>query len=55
MDGFVGAMLYCGDFTPFLPYLKYLPFINVGRFNVFGCGWCEMEFLNEEPQMKGAV
>lgn len=49
MDGFVGEMLYHGDFVPFFPYLRYLPVINVGRFNVFGCGWCEVEYLNEEP------
>ena len=55
MDGFFGTMLYAGEFSPFLPYLRYLPFINVGRFNVFGCGWCEMNFLNQEPQMKGVV
>lgn len=55
MDGFVGTMLYAGDFAPFLSYLTYLPVINVGRFNVFGCGWCEMDFLESEPLMKGAV
>ena len=55
MDGFVGSMLYAGEFTPFLDYLQYLPFINVGRFNVFGCGWCEMDFMDQEPILKGAV
>ena len=49
MDGFVGEMLYCGDFSPFFSYLRYLSVVNIGRFNVFGCGWCEEEYLNKEP------
>ena len=46
LRGFVGKMLYSGDFTPFREVLRYLPLINVGRFNVFGCGWCKMCYLN---------
>ena len=45
LDGFLGTMGYCGDFIPYQKYLKYLPYINLGRFNVFGCGWCEMSYL----------
>ena len=45
MEGFWGTMAYYGDFVPYRRYLKYLPYINLGRFNVFGCGWCEMKYL----------
>ncbi|MBR7138374.1 MAG: hypothetical protein IKD44_02395 [Lentisphaeria bacterium] len=44
LDGFCGSMGYCGDFSCYTLYLKYLPYINLGRFNVFGCGWCNMEY-----------
>ena len=47
LDGFKGEMAYYGDFTPFRPYLKYLPYINLGHFNVFGCGWCNAEFIHK--------
>ena len=46
LKGFLGKMLYEGDFTPYLPPLKYLPYVNIGRFNVFGCGWCTLQFLS---------
>lgn len=39
LDGFVGQMRYIGDFSPFADTLKYLPWVHVGRFSVFGCGW----------------
>ncbi len=39
LDGFVGEMRYTGDFGPFAGTLKYLPWVHVGRFSVFGCGW----------------
>ena len=42
ISGFSGRILYTGDFTPFLAPLGFLPHINIGRFNVFGCGWCSM-------------
>ena len=45
LDGFVGEMRYRGDFTPFLPILAYLPYVNVGHFNEGGCGWCRMKFV----------
>lgn len=45
LEGFQGVMAYHGDLAPFRKYLKYLPYINIGRFNVFGCGWCEMKYL----------
>ena len=45
LNGFMGKMLYEGDFRPFLEPLTYLPYVNIGRFNVFGCGWCSMQFL----------
>lgn len=45
LEGFLGTMGYCGDFAPYQKYLKYLPYVNLGRFNVFGCGWCEMSYL----------
>ena len=45
LDGFQGEMLYRGDFTELDAYLRYLPYINLGRFNVFGCGWCEMKYI----------
>ncbi len=48
LDGFLGTMEYYGDFTPFREYLRYLPFINLGRFNVFGCGWCRIEYSEKE-------
>lgn len=46
LKGFFGKMLYCGDFTPYAEVLKYLPYINLGRFNVFGCGWCNIKFVS---------
>lgn len=46
LEGFRGTMAYCGDFLPYRKYLKYLPYINLGRFNVFGCGWCEIKYLH---------
>lgn len=48
MDGFLGTMEYQGDFAPFLPYLRYLPYIHLGRFNVFGCGSCDLAFSDTE-------
>ncbi|MBR4518257.1 MAG: CRISPR system precrRNA processing endoribonuclease RAMP protein Cas6, partial [Victivallales bacterium] len=45
LDGFVGEMRYRGNFTPFLPILAYLPYVNVGHFNEGGCGWCQMKFV----------
>ena len=45
LSGFIGSILYDGDFSPFREVLKYLPFINLGRFNVFGCGWCSAKFI----------
>ncbi|MBQ8754528.1 MAG: hypothetical protein IJZ19_05810 [Lentisphaeria bacterium] len=45
LSGFVGTMLYDGDFKIFREPLCYLPFINLGRFNVFGCGWCTARFI----------
>ena len=48
LDGFMGRMEYYGDFMAFRKYLKYLPYINLGRFNVFGCGWCGIKYSQEE-------
>lgn len=48
MDGFLGTMEYYGDFTPFREYLRYLPYVNLGRFNVFGCGWCLLVYSASE-------
>lgn len=45
LRGFLGKMLYEGDFTAFLEPLKYLSYVNIGRFNVFGCGWCSCQFI----------
>ncbi len=45
LDGFVGEMQYTGDFSPFREVLRYLPWVNIGHFNVFGCGWCRMYYL----------
>ncbi len=45
LDGFVGEMQYTGDFTPFREVLRYLPWVNLGHFNVFGCGWCRMNYI----------
>ena len=42
LDGFVGTMQYTGDFSGVRQVLRYLPLVNLGRFNVFGCGWCQM-------------
>lgn len=39
LDGFVGRMLYRGDFAPFAPFLAMLPWVHVGRGTVYGCGW----------------
>lgn len=49
LKGFQGKSLYEGDFTAFLEPLKYLPHVNIGRFNVFGCGWCALEFQHNNP------
>ena len=46
LDGFVGEMGYHGNFVPFQEYLNFLPHINVGRFNVFGCGWTSCEYCD---------
>ncbi len=48
MDGFQGVMEYQGDFQPFHEYLRYLPYVNLGRFSAFGCGWCKMAYLDRE-------
>lgn len=48
LNGFMGKMLYEGDFGPYLEPLRYLPYVNVGRFNVFGCGWCVVKFIKNE-------
>ena len=48
LSGFVGTMQYQGDFRPFLEPLRYLPYVNLGRFNVFGCGWCTIQFLDNQ-------
>lgn len=45
LDGFVGEMQYTGDFSPFREVLRYLPWVNLGHFNVFGCGWCRMNYI----------
>lgn len=45
LRGFHGKMLYTGDFSIYGEVLNYLPLINLGRFNVFGCGWCSMQFI----------
>ena len=45
LDGFAGEMRYRGNFTPFLPILAYLPYVNIGHFNEGGCGWCRMKFV----------
>ena len=45
LDGFVGEMQYTGEFTCFRDVLRYLPWVNLGHFNVFGCGWCNMHYL----------
>jgi len=42
LDGFVGRMLYEGNFDPFSEILAHLPFIHVGNSAAFGCGWCVM-------------
>lgn len=48
MNGFRGTMEYCGDFSPFMPYLDYLPFISLGHFSAFGCGWANTTFSDSE-------
>lgn len=45
LNGFLGKMVYEGDFLPYLEPLRYLPYVNIGRFNVFGCGWCTLKFV----------
>ena len=55
LSGFVGKMHYQGDFLPFLEPLRYLPYVNIGRFNVFGCGWCVIRFLDNSLQQKGEL
>ena len=45
LDGFIGTMQYTGDFSFFRKPLRYLPLVNLGRFNVFGCGWCQMQYF----------
>ena len=49
LDGFVGKMLYQGDFEPFSEILAYLPFIHVGKSAPFGCGWCVCECYSLVP------
>ncbi|MEI6421134.1 MAG: CRISPR system precrRNA processing endoribonuclease RAMP protein Cas6 [Lentisphaerota bacterium] len=39
LDGFVGKMLYAGDYSRLGEILKYLPWIHVGKSAVLGCGW----------------
>lgn len=39
LDGFIGKMLYMGDFSPFADILAYLPWIGVGKSAALGCGW----------------
>ena len=51
LKGFQGKMLYEGEFTAFLEPLKYLPHVNIGRFNVFGCGWCSLQFISQKPNL----
>lgn len=48
LDGFVGEMNYLGDFTPFREALRYLSHLNIGRFNVFGCGWCRARYRGQD-------
>ncbi len=45
LKGFVGKILYSGDLSFFREVLRYLPWINIGRFNVFGCGWCQTQYI----------
>ena len=45
LSGFLGKMVYEGDFQQYLEPLRYLPYVNLGRFNVFGCGWCVLKFI----------
>ena len=51
LKGFQGEMLYEGDFSAFLEPLKYLPHVNIGRFNVFGCGWCSLQFISPKTTL----
>lgn len=49
LDGFVGRMLYEGNFAPFSEILAYLPFIHVGKSAAFGCGWCTVTCESLRP------
>jgi len=42
LSGFVGRMLYQGNFTALSEILAYLPFIHVGKSAPFGCGWSRL-------------
>ncbi|MBT3375867.1 MAG: CRISPR system precrRNA processing endoribonuclease RAMP protein Cas6 [Lentisphaerae bacterium] len=46
LSGFVGRMLYQGNFQPLSEVLAYLPFIHVGKSAPFGCGWCVLECVS---------
>ncbi len=43
LDGFVGKMLYSGDFSMFAYILGYLPWVHVGKAAALGCGWTTIE------------
>ncbi len=45
LDGFVGEMLYEGDFSPYREIIKYLPYVSLGRFSAFGCGWSRIKYI----------
>jgi hypothetical protein len=48
LNGFVGQMVYQGNFEPFSEILGYLPFIHVGKSAPFGCGWVMIECFSLE-------
>lgn len=48
LDGFVGKMLYSGNFSDFADILRYLPWVHVGKATALGCGWTTIECMNVE-------
>lgn len=54
LNGFVGIMKYTGDFSPYHRILPYLPWVNIGHSNCFGCGWCQYEFHGQKADDNAA-
>jgi CRISPR/Cas system endoribonuclease Cas6 (RAMP superfamily) len=43
LGGFIGEVIYRGDFKPFLPLLLLGEYVHVGKNAAFGNGWYRLE------------